>query len=153
MNKLLRLFLIIIVLAGFAGCTKTPPPKEPVSKPVLELTRKLTPVEIRNLASLERGILSGEKSIRDVIEEFVNGDYYQVIGISDAPGKLPMKKLAAKTDAKRWGAIFMKFLLKGDEDLDLRGEYVDFLTFEGEYFDQSNNTVYVIYRFKKEVEK
>ncbi len=153
MKKLL--FICTLILLTACNSPDAVQGKKPVSEnpfpdntqnDIYEEPVKFTPEQISDLAALEGAMLSGIEAINKNIINFKFGSYYYVVGRSSKEGIREMKRRAAELDAKRWGAIFMKFLKTGEEELSLRGEYVNFLEALGEF--EKDGIVYKIYRFK-----
>jgi hypothetical protein len=146
-----RLFILAILIFFFSVSCKNNNAAQNVDQGQNLKTEKVKflPQEIVRYANLELDILNHTKNLSKTIENFKRGDHYFVFGQSSNVGGIPEKKRAAEIDAKRWGAIFMKYLLTGEENLDMKGQYVNFLEFEGEFNDNRTGKVYRIYKFKE----
>ena len=146
------LFIIAILIFLFSTACKNNNTAQNANQtdrnPITEKV-KFLPQEIIKYANLELDILNHTKNLSQTIEDFKRGDHYFVFGQSTNVGRVPEKKRVAEIDAKRWGAIFMKYLLTGEENLDMKGQYVNFLEFEGEFNDNQTGKVYRIYKFKE----
>lgn len=142
-------FLIIITVFSLLFSCSPASGKEKQQRSIPQNVFKLTPQQIVHLAKLEDDIISKRVFLPNVINNFIFDKYYYVIGKSDK-GNKPERKRASQLDGKRWAAIIMKYILTNEVKFDLKGEYVDFVTFEGEYFDNETGIIYTIYKFRRE---
>ncbi|MCD6578578.1 hypothetical protein J7L48_03815 [bacterium] len=145
-NKLLILLIAILILFS---CSKGASNNKVEPNKSTQSNFKLSPQQIDNLVKLENNILAKKILLQNVVNNFIFNNEYYVIGKSKK-GNAPEMKRASQLDGKRWAAIIMKYLLTGQTGFDLKGEYVDFVSFEGEYFDEQTSILYTIYKFRRE---
>ena len=147
--KINKTIIFAIIILTFLSCNKSTANAAANKNKKNTIIFKLSPKQIADIAQLENNILSKSVFLPNVIDSFKINDYYYAIGQSKI-GNLPERKRASQLDGKRWAAIIMKYLLTGNINFNLKGEYVDFVKFEGEYTDNNSGVLYTIYKFRRE---